>query len=186
MICLPAQMPLLLVGTKEVVHYEKEWLEEAISRAALEAGHEKWWFAEDVAKGMILYLQKRFRRNTITLQELFDKIAKTLTTIGFQDVADKLQPTPPPLRISLIDLAREAGSGYELVFFELLRRQLSDLESIGAGQIDCSGLKRCVKHLRGTKRWSKDCDLLEKEIVEFVQNRSGIKTATTEFSLMVH
>ena len=89
-------MPLLLVGSKEVVHYEKEWLEEAITRAAHEAGHEKWWFAEDVAKGMILYLQKRFRRNTITLQELFDKIAKTLTTIGFQDVAENLVPTPPP------------------------------------------------------------------------------------------
>ena len=50
MICLPAHMPLLRVGAKEVTHYEKEWLEEAISRAALEAGHEKWWFAEDVAK----------------------------------------------------------------------------------------------------------------------------------------
>ena len=45
------------------------------ARCAEEAGHEKWWFAEDVAKGMILYLQKRINRNTITLQELFDKIS---------------------------------------------------------------------------------------------------------------
>lgn len=178
-------MPLLMIGSKEVVHYEKEWLQEAISRAALEAGHEGWWFAEDVAKGMILYLQKRFRRNTITLQELFDKISKTLTTIGFQDVADKLVPTPPPLRISLIDLAREAGSGYELVFFELLRQQLLEARNFGAEQIHFSELKRCVKHLRGTKRWGKDCDLLEREIVHFVQERADKDVAVSQLSLVM-
>ena len=101
-------MPLLMIGSKEVVHYEQDWLAEAISRAALEAGHEKWWFAEDVAKGMVIYLQKRFRGTSITLEELFDKIGKTLTTIGFEDVADKLVPTPPPLRITKMPSASDS------------------------------------------------------------------------------
>ncbi len=186
MISLPAQMPLLQVGPYEVVHYEKEWIQEAIMRAAEEAGHEKWWFAEDIAKGMILYLQKRFRRNTITLQELFDKIAKTLTTIGFSDVAEKLKPTPPPMRISLFEIAREAGSGYELVFFELLGKRLHDIKNLGVEIIQCSELKHCVKHLKAVQDWSRDCDILQSEIVDFVHQKTETIPAVEPFSLVVH
>ena len=178
-------MPLLRIGAKEVTHYEKEWLEEAIKRAARDAGHEKWWFASDIAKGMIIYLQKRFPRNTITLEEVFDKIAKTLITIGFTDIAEKLVPTPPPLRISLIDIARQAGTGYELVFFNLLREKLAEVQDFGAERIECADLDECVLHLRGRAKWTRSCDQLKYEIVDFVQRRTDRNNKAEEFSLLM-
>ena len=178
-------MPLLRVGAKEITHYEKKWLEEAIVRAAREAGHDKWWFAEDIAQGMIIYLQKHFPRNIITLQEIFDKIAKTLTTIGFTDIADKLVPTPPPLRISLIDIAREADSGYELSFFNLLDDKLSEVQGLGAEQIECAALRDAVLLLRSARKWNCGCETLQREIIDFVRERTNQNNKAEEFSLMV-
>lgn len=185
MISLPAQMPLLQVGTHQVAHYEKEWLQETIKRAAHEAGHEKWWFAEDVAKGVIIYLQKRFQYNTITLGELFDKVGRTLTTIGFSDVADKLQPTPPLLRLSLLDVARESGGGFELLFYELLRTKLRELFTLDAERVHCCDLKRCVKHLAATKKWTPHCDATKAEIVDFIQKLTDREPTPTGFNLVI-
>ena len=182
MIALPTQMPLLQVGSHEVAEYEKEWLQETIKRAAEKAGHEKWWFAEDVAKGVIIYLQKRFQYNTITITELFDKVSLTLSKIGFEDVANALHPTPPLLRLSLVEIARDSGPGFELLFFQQLGDKLDEFYQLEADRIHCADIKRAVKHLTGTSRkWTPECEALRQEIIAFIQ-RSVSKKATTLLS----
>jgi hypothetical protein len=118
--------------------------------------------------------------------ELFDRIEKTLSNLGLDDVAGNIDKTPPPVRISLSELARRAGTGYELAFFGLLAEQLRSAASGGANRVECHGLRTCVKHLSASKKWSRRCDQLQSEITQFVDSTSNLVTrARPEISMRI-
>jgi len=169
MICLPSQLPLLRFQSFEVVQYDARWLEDSIVAAAERAGHEDWWIAADIAKGIIEYLRLRYPRNTITVEELYAKIGKALEVLGWDDIAAKLQVEPPPLRISLAEIAQEAGDGFELAFFRILRERLAETCVTGSQQVQCYGLKQGVKTLSRARRWGDRCQRLAEEISEFLR-----------------
>ena len=117
MVCQPNLLPLLKFGDYEVVSYEARWLSDEITKAANKAGHQDWFFAPDITRAVIEYLKNRFPKNTITVEELFNKIETALAFMGCEDIARTLEIGPPPVRISLMDIAIDAGSGFELEFF---------------------------------------------------------------------
>jgi len=169
MICLPNQLPLLRYGTHEVVQYESRWLTDSILHAAEKAGHEDWWFAKDIARAVIEYLRERFPSSFITIDQLYDKIAKVLNHMGWTDIAAKLDRKPPPVKISLIEISELAGNGYELEFFRILQRRIKDAAQAGSNQVLLFGLRDCIKHLRRARRWTLACDQLRREVIEFSQ-----------------
>jgi hypothetical protein len=76
----------------------------------------------------------------------------------------------------LLDIAHHAGAGYELAFFDLLEKRISNLIDIGADNLQLCSLQSCVKQLRGVKTWTRACDALREEIVCFVRERLGFAT----------
>src|SRR5438874_640881 len=79
-------------------------------------------------------------------------------------------------RISLFEIAYSAGGGYELAFFEMLTRRLELLLQTQVTSVQLVALNPCVKHLRGTRVWSRACDVLRAEIVCFVREKlSAVK-----------
>src|SRR5207244_10880089 len=100
-------------------------------------------------------------------------------------LASPLAPSPPAFHLSLPELAREAGTGYELAFFDMLGRRIQDLMTVRANYFEFSGLERCVKQLRAKKVWSRDCDTLRSEIVSFVREQIGARGAGQEIMLSV-
>src|SRR6266481_3403913 len=72
--------------------------------------------------------------------------------------------------------ADQAGSGYELAFFDLLEKRLNSLIETGVDNLQLCSLQPCVKHLRCTRVWTRGCDALREEIVCFIRERL---TATT-------
>ena len=114
-----------------------------LTQAARQAGHEAWWPAGDVARGVLQYLRERFDENIITLQDLFLRVSQTLRSIGFPEIASAVRPEPPPLEVCLLELAREA-QGLELGFLPGLMRELGELRqdgyaASGAGQSAAGG-----------------------------------------------
>jgi hypothetical protein len=170
MIALPSQLPLLRVGPFELTTYEGAWIATCIRSAAARAGHQDWWFAEDIARGVVAYLKTRFPATAITIEQLQQKICLTLATIGFQDVAAEVTVDPPLIRVNLHDLARQS-EGIELVFFQLLDHRVSQLQTVGAKKLSLTGTKAAIKKLRATKNWNPQCRVLEHEIVHLVRNR---------------
>jgi hypothetical protein len=78
--------------------------------------------------------------------------------------------------ISLFEIAYTAGGAYELAFFEMLSRRLELLLQTHVTSVQLIALNPCVKHLRGTRVWSRACDGLRAEIVYFVREKiSGVK-----------
>jgi hypothetical protein len=78
-----------------------------------------------------------------------------------------------------MEIADEAGTGYELAFFDLLEKRINRLMDTGVDNLQLCSLQTCVKHLRGVKMWTRACDALREEIVCFVREKL---TSTTELA----
>ena len=94
-----------------------------------------------------------------------------LQVIGYAEVASHFEAGPPPARISLLELAKKAGAGYELAFFELLARSMQQLLATRAAYFELYDLELCVKELRARKIWARDCQALREEIVSFLRDQ---------------
>ena len=78
------------------------------------------------------------------------------------------------MKISLVELAQAAGTGYELAFFHLLANRLQEALRENSGTCELFGLEPCVKLLRARKAWSRDCAALRDEIVVFTREHTGL------------
>jgi len=168
-ISLIGNRPALQVGRYQVIDYDTAWLGDALRRAALAAEREDFPFVEDIRSGIAQYLETKCPLRLLPLAELFSKMRKMLETIGCETIAEKLEPLAPPLTVSLLPAAKEAGNGFELAFFERVRAELDELRREGAEEIRFTHLKECALMIRGAEKWDKHCAQLEEEIVGFLR-----------------
>jgi len=167
MIALPQAMPYIRIGRASLALCQTDWLHQTLANATTGTDVPEW-MAEDISRGVESFLVNHYRGTVIDSEELFDRIEKTLANLGLDEVAANIDKTPPPVRISLSELARRAGSGYELVFFRLLDEQVRSAATGGATRVECHGLQTCVRRLLASKKWSKRCDSLRAEITQFI------------------
>lgn len=170
MIALKDHLPLLKFPDGKVVNFERRWLIQSLLKAASVAGYNKWWLAEHVAASVANYLEKDFEDQVVSTERLQKAVQNVLHAIGYTDISSHFIAQQPPIRISLHELAQEAGNGYELVFFRLLRNKLREALTSSAEEVQLMDLHTCVKTLRAAKIWQSRCSTLRNEIVEFVQS----------------
>ncbi|MDB4507085.1 hypothetical protein N9055_02595 [Akkermansiaceae bacterium] len=168
MICLVGNLPVLQVGRHQVVGYDTAWIDEALGRAADRCNRNDFPFIDDIRDGVLHYLEHRCPLRVLPLADLFVRIESMLQKIGCDAIADQLQPVAPPVTISLARFAREAGNGFELVFFCLLTEDLHDLADHGAEVVRFKDIDESAMILRGKKSFTKDCQKLASEIKDFV------------------
>lgn len=168
MISLIGNRPALQIGRYQVIDYDTSWLDDALIRAARAADHEDFPFLEDIRNGVEQYLETKCPLKLLQLEDLFDRVRRMLVMIGCEKIADKLEPVAPPVTVSLVQAAMEAGNGFELAFFETLRCELTGLRAAGAEQIRFTGLKESSLILRGCDKWNRRCEKLLGEIEAFL------------------
>lgn len=169
MISLIGNRPALQIGRYQVIDYDTEWLDDALRRAARAADHEDFPFVADIRSGIVKYLETKCPLKLLHLEDLYDRMRKMLVKIGCERIAEKLEMLAPPVTVSLVHTAMEAGNGFELAFFETLRSELGDLRAAGAKEIRFTGLRESTLILRGTAKWNKHCENLLTEIEAFLQ-----------------
>lgn len=172
MIALKSELPLVRFECGRVVDFENGWLQTELVRAAERAGYSKWWLAEHVTESVAAYLRYQCSDPIVGVERLSKAVRSVLHVIGYAEVADHFQGAPPPNEIWLPELSREAGAGFELAFFELLKRRIDTLAEDGPGEWSFSGLQPCVKMLQSAKTWSRECTRLSEEIVEFIRTHA--------------
>jgi hypothetical protein len=170
MIAFKDNLPLVQFEGGQVVAFQRDWLLRSLAEAACKAGYQKWWLAEHVAESVTAYLMHN-DENVVTVPRLAKSVQSILQVIGYGEIASHFVPGPPLVRISLLDLACTAGTGYELAFFDVLAHSIRDVMEMEANYFELLDLERCVKHLRSRKIWSRDCDALRAEIVAFVREQ---------------
>lgn len=185
MIALPQAMPFIRIGPSSLALCQADWLTETLSNA-MRGTDVPRWMAEDISRGVENFLTNHYRGTVIDSEDLFDRIEKTLSNLGLEEVAGNIDKTPPPVRISLSELARRAGDGYELAFFRLLDEQLRSAATGGANRVECHGLKTCVRRLSSSKKWSNRCEQLQSEITGFVDEiRDRVATARPDVTMLI-
>ena len=185
MIALADGLPLVQIDTGRAIAFERDWLLRTVVQAAAKAGYQKWWLAEHVTESVVSYLTLQFEQNVISIPELVKAVQSVLQVIGYAEIAPHFVPGLPGARLSLVELAREAGTGYELLFFQRLGGQLRSLLGSGTTYFELTGLAPCVKQLRSRKSWSRECDALRTEIVNFVRNQTSIAPGQREITVRV-
>jgi len=171
MIAFADGLPLVRFADGEVLSFRQEWLVRELREAAKRSGHNQWWLAEHVAQSVTQFLVDHAVEPVIDLARLTLAVRQVLQVIGFGEIVPHFDPAPPPVQISLVDLARTAGTGYELAFFDLLGQRLQACVTAPSNEFQLYGLERCVKHLCVKKIWCRECDELRVEIVSFVREQ---------------
>jgi hypothetical protein len=169
-ISLIGNRPALQIGRYQVIDYDTEWLDSALHRAALAANHEDFPFVAEIRSGIVEYLETKCPLKLLPIDELYDRLRRMLVKIGCEKIAEKLAPLAPPVTVSLVRAAMEAGNGFELAFFEMLRSELASLRAAGVEEIHFTGLRESAMVLRGAAKWNKHCQTLLTEIELFIRN----------------
>jgi len=168
-IALRDSCPILRLEDGSIEIIRRKWLCNCLSQAAAKAGYSEWWLADHVAESVIVFLSSLYDGPVITKGELDEIVRSALQAIGHGEVALRYETLDPPYEISLFDLATEAGPGYELAFFQLLRKRMEPMFSGRVSSINVLDLQNCVRFLQSVKTWSRSCSELRNEIVEFLR-----------------
>ncbi|MFD2255612.1 hypothetical protein ACFSSA_02905 [Luteolibacter algae] len=168
MISYIGNRPAIQIGPYQVLDYDTLWLEDALRRAAQAADLEDFPLVEEIRSGVELYLENKCPLRLLLLEDLYERVRKMLVKIGCEKIAEKLEPLAPPVTVSLVKAAYDAGNGFELGFFKAIRNELSELRNAGAEQVHFTGLRESALILRGREKWNKHCDSLLEEIKSFL------------------
>jgi hypothetical protein len=182
MIAFPNDLPLIRLDDGQAIPFEPHWLLQSLVSAARKAGLPQWWLAPHVTASVTEYLRANHDAPVIESGRLERAVQSVLQVIGYSEVGHHFAVGRPVLAISLVDLAREAGTGYELAFFDLLSRRIGEAIAAKTPHFQLIGLERCVKMLRSKKAWSRDCDQLRAEIVSFARLQTGTILAEHDVS----
>lgn len=182
MIAFPNDLPLVRLSDGDCLAFERTWLVRSLVAAARKAGYPQWWLSEHVAQSVTEYLRSEQECPVVAATHLEQAVQSVLQVIGYADVGRHFAVGRPVVRISLVDLAQQAGTGYELAFFELLRGRLHEALESRAPHLELCGLESCVKLLCARKAWSRDCEALRGEIVSFARDQTGTVAARHDFT----
>lgn len=171
MVAFKEEFPYLKAESGQLFEFDRGWLREAITRAAQEAGYPKWWLTDHVTESIAFYLRLRNDESFVAFNQLSQTVRYVLKVIGYNEIGPHFAPAPPPVTISLFEIAVAAGGSYELAFFDMLGRRLELLLQTQVDTVQLVALSAAAKQLRGTRVWSLACDALRAEIVSFVREK---------------
>jgi hypothetical protein len=167
-ISLIGNRPVIQIGRHQVAQYGTDWLANALRRAASAADHQDFPFLDEIRDGVFHYLETKCPLRLLPAAELVDRVRRMLVQIGCRPIAEQLTPFAPPVVISLIEVARQAGNGFELLFFEALRAEICELRKNGAAAIHFHGHEQAILELTGAAKWNHRCATLLEELRQFL------------------
>jgi hypothetical protein len=174
MVAFKEEFPYLRCDSGQLFEFNRDWLHAAITRAADQAGYPSWWLTDHVTESIAFYLRLRTDESVVAFSQLSQTVRYVLKVIGYKEIIPYFRPGPPPISISLIDIAHEAGAGYELAFFDLLEKRISGLIESGTDTLHFCSLSPAVKYLQGTKVWTRACEAVREEVVCFVREKLSL------------
>jgi hypothetical protein len=172
MIAFRDDLPLIRLPNGQSVAFDRDWLARALNLAALRCGYTKWWLATHVAGSVQVWLKTLGDERILPVDQLTRAVRSALQVIGYAEVGERFEAAAPFARISLVELAQEAGACFELGFFGALGRRLQDILNMGGSYCELHGLENCVKLLQQRRVWSRDCNVLREEIVAYAREQT--------------
>src|SRR6184192_362969 len=124
MVAFKEEFPYLRTESGQLFEFNRDWLHAAITHAADQAGYPSWWLTDHVTESIAFYLRLRNDESFVAFSQLSQTVRYVLKVIGYNEIGPHFAPSPPPVTISLFEIAYAAGAGYELALFDMLSRRL--------------------------------------------------------------
>ncbi len=173
MIAYRDALPLIVLGDRRAMAFDTQWLARVLAVSAHRAGHVDWPLAPHVAESVHEWMGTLHDHTTMPVDCFTRAVREALKAIGFAEIGARFEDAAPFARISLVEIAQEAGQGFELAFFATLKSRLREIYCAGASYCELHSLESCVKLLRQRIHWSPSCDALRAEIVAFARDQSA-------------
>src|SRR4030095_2670218 len=124
MVAFKEEFPYLRTESGQLFEFNRDWLHSAITRAADKAGYPSWWLTDHVTESIAFYLRLRTDESVVAFSQLSQTVRYVLKVIGYKEIIPHFKPGPPPISVSLYEIAEAAADGYELAFFDLLEKRV--------------------------------------------------------------
>lgn len=168
MIALAADCLVFQLSSGESIPFSSEMISVELMGDA--AGKFEPEFVKHAAASVFHYFKHDLGRETVSVAEFAGALEKVLRGFGCTVYSGEEQPACAERTEGNLKLiAHESGEGCELVFFPRLRDALRVQLRRSPQMIRFCGLRGCVKHLAGARRWSPRCESLRDQIVEYLR-----------------
>jgi hypothetical protein len=140
----------------------------------------------NASAAVLHYFKHELRQDFVSVGEFAIALEKALRAFGLSVYADS-EPAVEKcvLNSNLQELAGAAGEGFELQFFPHLREELRIKLGQSPRVLRFHGLRGCVKQLTGTERWTRRCQNLNDQIVDYLRSCWQTERASQSCSLVV-
>jgi hypothetical protein len=124
----------------------------------------------EAAAAVLHYFRHELGRTAVSVGEFSEALEVVLRSFGLtvKSVGDAA-PEANIVELDLRTMACESGKGYELTFFKRLRAELHEQLRLAPQVVRFNGLRGCVKQLTGARHWSRRCQQLNDQIVEYLR-----------------
>jgi hypothetical protein len=128
----------------------------------------------NASAAVLHYFKHELNRDFVSVGEFAVALEKVLRGFGLSVYADAEIHNALPkekcvLESNLQELASAAGKGFELCFFPHLRAEVKSKMGQSPHVLRFRGLRGCVKQLTGTERWTRRCQNLNDQIVDYLR-----------------
>jgi hypothetical protein len=124
---------------------------------------------QHAAAAVLHYFKYELHRDFVSVAEFASALERALRALGLSIFADA---EPSALRVeesNLPELMQKAGGNCELFFFPHLRQELQRRLDESPQIVRFNGLRPCVKQLAGADRWSRRCEVMSDQIVDYLR-----------------
>lgn len=122
------------------------------------------------ATAVLHYFRNEREQEVVTIREFTHALEEVLRNLGLTVLGGKSAgKSGKILEADLCDLIEIDGSATELAFYGRLSREFGKLLSQSPSMVRLTGLRACVKHMIGARRWSKRCVESSDQIIIFLR-----------------
>jgi hypothetical protein len=173
MIAFRDALPLIVLRDRRAIAFDRGWLARVLALSARRAGHCDWELAPHIAESVHAWLCSLDDIPVMPVEAFTRAVCEALRAIGFAEIGASFEDVSPFARISLVEIAQQAGNGFELAFFAALEGRLREVFATGGSYCELHGLEPCVKLLSQRRNWSSACNRLRADIVAFARNHTA-------------
>lgn len=138
------------------------------------------------ASAVLHYFKHDLKRQQVTVHEFSLALEKILRGFGFSVIMEGESPASAERRPTDLEaIFTENGGAFELGFFGGVRAELRRIVADQPEVVSFSGLRACVKRILGRKRWSRGCENLSDQIVDYLRLCLSHETGQANCGLIV-
>ena len=137
------------------------------------------------AAAVLHYFKHELHRQFVTVAEFAAALERALRAVGLNIFAEADKACLRVLDSQLPELMKSAGENCELFFFPQLRQELKRQLGESPQIVRFNGLRPCVKQMAGADRWSRRCELLGDQIVDYLRTCCQTDTRSQGCTLVV-